>query len=197
MELIANFLKKTPIGRGILNREENDLIAQRKEWAETARRAEEEHQRVFPALIARENQARDELERITKEAEQMIEKAKKVFFRVQAERQKADALRDSKIDPAHNNLRRTASPKIGEYQRSLETRRASLSPQHEWEPRGDGRSTLVRSTAESVRDAVNRINRIIVDELPKLILEPLDDVELELRLQELDGSIPLIEMREV
>jgi hypothetical protein len=101
------------------------------------------------------------------------------------------------IDGADYYLASTADPKIKQFQKELEERRGSLSPEAQSGKSFQGKLVITHSTHESVNAAVDRINRIICDDLKKLALQPLSEIELSEALEDLRQSIPAIVMKPV
>jgi hypothetical protein len=181
---------KTPAGKRVLeNQERVDIETKRREWAAAIQAAEEKFAKVSPALSSAEKAAASRLEKIKKDAAQAIAEAEKAYDAAFRERQKAIAERDQIVNPLTVSLRETANPKIPELADRLERQRRNFFPEWEGEP-----NHAVRSTQRSIERAVVRINEIILHDLPNLELEILTDQEIDLRLQELEESIPEIKM---
>jgi hypothetical protein len=101
------------------------------------------------------------------------------------------------IDRADAYLMVTASPKIYEFQKELESRRNSLLPETQSGRSVEGRDIITRSNHESVNAAVDRINQIICRDLKALMLQPLSESELESAIEDLRQSVPIITMKKV
>jgi hypothetical protein len=180
-------------------KEEDRRLAEREGWARQIRIANEQYEKLSPPLIATEQRTAQALEETKKKAADMIRDAERIHTEAKRARQKAGEDRDRDTLPAQAHLRRTASPKIIEFARELETRRRTLSVNNEWgrvaaSSTGEG---VIASSADSVKAIVVRINEILCSEIARLELEPVSDEELEERFEALRRSIPQVEMRPV
>lgn len=172
-------------------------LDQRIAWADQIKEIDDDYKRKHFALVEAEQRAKSALDSLEEEFSARLKNAAKALQAAQRARWEATEAYQQRTGPLLRNLRSTASSgRISQFRKELEDLRKAMEPQIEYSSNSSFKRP-VRSTAASVRRAVDVVNRIIVDSLPIVEIEPLSDEELELRLSDLKTSIPKITMESI